>query len=312
MKTNVTSKIAEEAIRIRLSQIFINEDYKAGKFKVPIHLSFGHEAIAVAVSNVLKEEDKLVLTHRNMAYNLVRAQRLKPILDEYYMKETGLAGGKLGSMNLINPKKNIIYSSSILGNNFPVSVGIAMSEKIRNENGVIFVLGGDGSIEEGSFYESLVMMKSMGVRVVVIIENNEWSLGTHISERRAPIELGKLTDSIDIPYVRLEGNNIDEYIKKLEDLRERTFITNQPVCVEVILKTLGDKRHPPTPEFPGGKYINYHAGPTTAVDIEKHFPGGIINESADDPIFVLSQKLGKENFTKISNDVFNELKNELV
>ena len=147
MNTNITIKIAEDAIRIRLSQILINEDYKSGKFKIPIHLAFGHEAIAVSVSNVLREEDKLILSHRNMAYNLARIGRIRPVIDEYYLKETGLAAGKLGSMNLINPEKNIIYSSSILGNNFPVSTGIAMSEKIKNKNGVTFVLGGDGGIE---------------------------------------------------------------------------------------------------------------------------------------------------------------------
>src|SRR5205809_5961703 len=118
---NIKDRIVDEAIRIRLSQMLINEDYKAGNFKIPIHLAFGHEAIAVAVSNVLREEDKLVLSHRNMAYNLARAGKLKPVLDEYYLRETGLASGKLGSMNQINPLKNIIYSSSILVNNFPVT-----------------------------------------------------------------------------------------------------------------------------------------------------------------------------------------------
>lgn len=308
----MNDKIIYELLRIRLSQILINEEYKAGKFKIPIHLSFGHEAIAVAVSNTLESQDKLILSHRNMAYNLARSGKVKPIMDEYYLNEKGLARGRLGSMNLINRGNNIIYSSSILGNNFPVSAGIAMAEKLKNKKGVTFVLGGDGSIEEGSFYESLVMMKSIGLSVVAIIENNEWSLGTHITERRTPIDLEKLSGSLGIEYLKLEGNDVDNYLTVLKNARQKSLETCEPVSIEVVLKTLGDRRNPPTPEYPDGKYINYHAGPSSTVDVTGNFHGAILRDNSDDPIFVLSEEIGNVKFIEISTSILNELKDELL
>ncbi len=312
MSTNLTDKIVSEAIRIRLSQVLINEDYKAGLFKIPVHLSFGHEAIAVAVHNVMGEKDKLLLTHRNMAYNLARLGKVKPVLDEYHLREAGLAAGRLGSMNLINTEKNIIYTSSILGNNFPVSAGIAMGEKIRKTGAVTFVLGGDGSMEEGSLYESLVMMKSLGLHNLVIIENNEWSLGTHVSERREQIHLDKLAQSVGIKYYKLQGNDIENYISVLTDLRKETLATSQPVCIQVEVKTLGDRRNPPTPEYPEGKYINYHAGPSSTVDISKNIETGILKENEEDPIFVLSNKIGRGKLISLSTTVMQDLKNEFI
>src|SRR3989344_108092 len=136
MNEVTNEKIAEETLRLRLGQILINEEYKAGKFKIPVHLAMGHEAVAVALNHVLEEGDKLVLSHRNIEFNLARLGKLRPILDEYLLKPTGLAGGKLGSMNLINPARGIIYTSSILGNNFPVAAGIAMAEKVTERNGM--------------------------------------------------------------------------------------------------------------------------------------------------------------------------------
>ena len=65
-------EIAEKILRLRISQLLINEEYKAGKFKIPVHLALGHEAIAVAMDGVLEDGDKLVLPHRNAAYNLAR------------------------------------------------------------------------------------------------------------------------------------------------------------------------------------------------------------------------------------------------
>ena len=46
---------ARDVLRIRLSQMIVNEKYKNGEFKVPIHLALGHEAIAVAVDSIMEE-----------------------------------------------------------------------------------------------------------------------------------------------------------------------------------------------------------------------------------------------------------------
>ena len=304
--------ILRDLLRIRLSQMMINEKYKEGKFKIPIHLSFGHEAIAVALSHAIGKGDKLLLSHRNMAYNLVRASKLRPVMDEYLLLETGLAKGRLGSMNLMNNEGNIIYSSSILANNFSVAAGVAMAEKLKSNPSATFVLGGDGSMEEGSFYESLVLINSLGLPVVVIIENNEWSLGTHISERRIHIDLEKMTDSLGIKYIRLEGNDTGKYLDELQSVRNFSLKNNKPICVEVILKTLGDRRNPPSPEYPDGKYINYHAGPTHTVNLFEEKPDIILCSNSFDPLFVTSEQVGMEFIIELADIVLNELKGELL
>ena len=289
-------------MRIRLSQILINEEYKAGRFKIPLHLAMGHEAIAVALDSVLRTGDKLILSHRNMAFNLAWLGKLRPILDEYFLKSSGLARGKLGSMNLINPKRGIIYSSSILGNNFPVAVGVAVAEKIFGRKNATFVMGGDGSIEEGSFYESLVLAKTLGPMLAIVIENNEWSLGTHISERRCPIDIRKIAGAIDIPYFKLSGNNVNKYRQMFE--RARRESVRGPVLVEVAVRTLGDRR------ADDGRYINYHAGPAPTVAIEKA-PDGILLETSADPIFVASKVLGYRKTLKLAREIMKELSREL-
>ncbi len=140
---NDKQKIAEEVIRVRVSQMIVNEEHKAGKFKIPLHLAFGHEAVAVAVSETMEKGDSLLPTHRNIAFNLARAVNLRPILNEYLLKPTGQNGGHSGSMNLLNPERGIVYTSSILGNQFPVAVGIAMAAKVFEKKNATIVMGGD-------------------------------------------------------------------------------------------------------------------------------------------------------------------------
>lgn len=300
--------IAKEVIKNRLSQMIVNENSKNGEFKIPIHLAFGHESIAVAINHIMGKDDKLILTHRNIAYNLARLGKLRPILDEYLLKKEGIMKGKTGSMNLINHEKGIIYSSSILGNNFSVGVGVSMAQKIHSKNNITIILSGDGSIEEGSFYESLIMLKTYHLPTILIVENNEWSMATKITERRCQIELENFTKSIGVKYERIEGNNPYELILKFNEIKKYSLKNNEPVCIEIMLTTLGDWKKI-TPEFPDGKFINYHAGPAPAIDI-KTCPI-LIKKSEIDPIFVISNLMKKKEFEELTNEVRKEIEEEL-
>ena len=107
--------VARELLRVRISQMIINEGNKQIPFKCPVHLALGHEAIAVALAAVRKANDRFLLTHRNLHYNLALSSSLKKKIDEYRGSEAGEAGGKLGCMNLYNEEAGIVYTSSILG-----------------------------------------------------------------------------------------------------------------------------------------------------------------------------------------------------
>jgi acetoin:2,6-dichlorophenolindophenol oxidoreductase subunit alpha len=300
-------KIAYEIIKLRLSQIIINEEYKLGKFKVPIHLALGHESIAVAINNIMQKNDKLILSHRNMEYNLARLGALKPILDEYLLKSTGLMQGKFGSMNLINPNCGVVYTSSILGNNFSVGTGIAMAQKIFQNEGITIILGGDGSIEEGSFHEVLLMLKSLELSTLIIIENNNFSLGTKIDERRCPINLEKFSEAYEIKFVRLSNNDPIEYIKKLDELREYSIKNKTPVCIEIMVTTFGDWVMN-TPEQPNGKVITYHAGPTPSVSLDNHI---LFKDTSEDPIFTLRKYIDEKTLKEMSKTIEVELLDEI-
>jgi len=300
-------EIAQEIIKLRLSQMIINEEYKMGKFKIPIHLALGHESIAVAINNIMQKNDKLILSHRNMEYNLARLGELRPILDEYLLKSTGLMQGKFGSMNLINPNCGVVYTSSILGNNFSVGAGIAMAQKISQNEGLTIILGGDGAIEEGSFHEVLLMLKSLELSAFVIIENNNFSLGTKINERRCPINLEKFSESYAIKFMRLSNNDPIEYIKKLNELREYSIKNKTPVCIEVMVTTFGDWVMN-TSEQPNGKIITYHAGPTPSISLDNNI---LLKDTLEDPIFVLRKYVDKKTLKEMSKTIEVKLLNEL-
>ena len=294
---NMEQSLTIELIRTRMVMLAVNSKTRQKSFKIPLHLGLGHEAIAVALTAIKEEQDCLLLSHRNMHYNVANQPDAKKIVDEYLLEKTGARKGQYGSMNLINPERGLIYTSSILGNNLCVAAGIAKGnqcqEKVQNSPAsATFVVTGDGAMEEGAFYESLLMAKTAKVPMIIIVENNGWSMYTQIHERRFPINLEALGASLNVPFMQLKGNDVVEYAEKLTVFRQKAVDEQTPVIIEVFIHTLGDYW---TEDVPGGpsRIINYHHGLAPKIE-QVNRPE--IEENEHDPIFVAFQKFEKSRF----------------
>ena len=300
-------EIAEDVLRVRLSQMIVNERNKDGDFQVPIHLALGHEAIAVAVARIMAVEDRLLPTHRNIHYNLAYSPRLRPMIDSFMLTQSVNTGRQLGCMNFYNDQAGIIYTSSILGNSLTVAPGVALASRVKKSSSLTIVTTGDGAIEEGALHEAIIMMKSLRLPVLVLVENNEWSLATRIHERRCPIDIETWAAAFDTKYIRLEGNDTHQYIRALSSMRTEALAKETPIIVEVIVKTLGDRRMA-NQEITDDKFINYHAGVAPTVDLAA---GPVIRESPDDPVFALTAHFSRDNLDAMGDRILNELRKEL-
>jgi len=63
-------------------------------------------------------------------------KRLKALLAELYGKETGVTGGRGGSMQLVAPEVGFLCTSAIVGGPVPIGVGAALAARLRKENRV--------------------------------------------------------------------------------------------------------------------------------------------------------------------------------
>jgi TPP-dependent pyruvate/acetoin dehydrogenase alpha subunit len=296
-------RIAHKLIHMRFVQTLINERYKNKEFKIPIHLALGHEAIALAVSETMTEVDRLILSHRNVHYQIARGATLESLLNEYLLQSEGLAGGKEGSMNLTNSKRGNPYTSSILGNNLGVGAGVALAIKAKRQDGVVFIVTGDGAMEEGSFYETLLFFAAQLLPGIIIVENNGWSLGSRIEERRAPIDIESLAKGTGAGYACLRGNNVSDYAETMRELHAQARTEKKALVVEVLLTTLGDWRLK-TEDFPDGKFINYHAGPAPTVEL-RDWP--VIQDNDSDPMTVLAKVFPLDSLKAIALEIKEDL-----
>lgn len=279
MNPSVESKLAKKIKVMREIQVSINKKMLEGQFPIPIHLAIGHEAVSACIAEVFSPQDKLLLTHRNIHYHLAFGATEEQLTNEYMLKPSGLASGKLGSMNLMNPQAGNIYTSNILGNNLSVALGVAFSIKIKKQDGVVWVITGDGAIEEGAFYEAVLFASSLRLPIIFVVENNGWSLGTSISERRAQIDLCKFAGSMNVEFQTLKDNDINDYLNVMSRIREIVVATNQPHVLEIEVHSLGGFYV--AEDQDSKRYINYHAG-AIKTDPDKN---GIFEKNNTDPVF---------------------------
>ena len=109
---------------IRRAEEEIARIYPSDKIKSPVHLSIGQEAVSVGVCDVLRPDDVVAPTYRGHAAFLAKGAPLRGLMAELYGKATGVAGGKGGSMHLIDISHNVLGASAVVGTTIPVAVGL--------------------------------------------------------------------------------------------------------------------------------------------------------------------------------------------
>lgn len=245
-------KIFDLMLKSRTFQIRINNLIKKKGTKIPIHLAFGHELVSSVIYSLFKfKKDKLLLTHRNIHFSSLFSKNSISKYKNFFTNKNFI--NNPGSMNYLDNKSPIIYTSSILGNNLSVATGVAQTV---NKQALVFCDTGDGAIEEGSFFESLHLSSYLKLPIVFILENNNWSMATKIKERRINFDVKLICKALKINYFNFDNNKILSSYSKLNKLLKKIRKDCKPTILEFNVSTLGGK--------------NYHHG-LAKLNTEKNF-----------------------------------------
>ena len=212
-----TTEKAAEAIQkellfkmkyIRGVEETIAERYNEQKMRCPTHLCTGQEAVAAAAGTVLRKDDFAVSSHRAHGHYLGKDGSLKRMIAEIYGKETGCSRGKGGSMHLIDQEVGFMGSTAIVGGTIPVGVGLGLSIQLKKTDQVSCVFLGDGSVEEGVFYESVNFAVVKKLPVVFICENNFYSVYSPLSVRQPEgRSISKMVKAMGAQVYNCDGND---------------------------------------------------------------------------------------------------------
>ncbi len=194
--------------RIRRVEEVIAEIYPSDKIRSPVHLSIGQEAVAVGVCDVLGRDDVVAMTYRGHAAYLAKGGDLKAMMAELYVKATGSAGGRGGSMHLISMDHYVLGGSAVVATSIPVAVGYAFALKKEKKNRVVACYFGDGATEEGAFYESINFSSLHALPILFVCENNGFAIHQPLEDRWATPDVCKRVEAFGIPAEQIVSGDI--------------------------------------------------------------------------------------------------------
>jgi TPP-dependent pyruvate/acetoin dehydrogenase alpha subunit len=206
--------------------------YPSDKIKSPVHLSIGQEAVAVGVCDPLRSDDIVSGTYRSHASYIAKGGDLNGMMAELYGKATGCAGGKAGSMHLIDMNHNIMGSSAVVGTTVPIALGQAFAMKRRNKDTVVVAFFGDGATEEGVFHESLNFAALKKLPVLFVCENNQFAIHQPLSKRWATNRLCERVETYGMPAHHIADSNVETIRETTATLLEGVRAGDGPAFIE--------------------------------------------------------------------------------
>lgn len=217
---------------IREAELRIGSEFRKKTFQTPIHLAIGQEAISVGVSNCLLSTDAVFGNHRSHGHYLALGGSLKKLFSEILGKADGCSGGKGGSMHIKSPEHGLIGTMPIVASTIPIAVGAALALKNRNSSSIGVAFFGDGATEEGVFHESLNLASNLGLPVLFVCENNQFSSHLHISERQQSNETARFAKANNIAYKVVDGNSLEAVQGATAELLKDVRLHRKPAYLE--------------------------------------------------------------------------------
>lgn len=183
--------------------------YAEQEMRCPTHLSIGQEAVAAGVCANLTRDEYVLSAHRSHAHYLAKGGDLRAMVAELYGKATGCARGKGGSMHLIDLSVGFLGAVPIVGSTIPIAVGAAFGSVQRGEPRATVVFFGDAAIETGVFHESINFASLHRLPVVMVCENNLYSVLSPLSVRQPNREIVDLAVGHAVWAEQADGNDVE-------------------------------------------------------------------------------------------------------
>ncbi len=200
--------LLKQMIRIRRFEDKCAELYTQEKIRGFLHLYDGEEAIAVGVIPVLEKQDRIVATYREHGHALVRGVSMNATLAEMYGKQEGCSRGRGGSMHLFDRATNFYGGNAIVGGGLPLSIGLALADRMRGNKIVTACFFGDGAVAEGEFHESLNLAALWELPVLFVCENNLYGMGTALALSESETDIQRKAGCYRITSEAVDGMDV--------------------------------------------------------------------------------------------------------
>lgn len=202
-------ELFEKMVIIRQFERKVYEFATTGVVRGSVHLCIGEEAAAVGTVMSMGKDDYLLPTHRGHGQGLASGTEPKKLLAEIIGKESGLCKGRVGSMHFVDKENNNLGAQGIVGAQFPIALGVGKAIRNKKMKSCVLCFFGEGTSNQGTFYESLNIASLWDLPIFFICVNNLYGMGTRY-DRTSKVDIGKKAELFGIKTKVVDGNDIED------------------------------------------------------------------------------------------------------
>jgi len=206
-----------------------------GKQKIAgfLHLYIGQEAISTGTAIAMEiGKDSLITAYRDHGHALALGMSANEGMAEMFGKVGGCSKGKGGSMHFFDKENRMFGGHGIVGAHVPVGVGIAFAHKYKEDGGVAIAFYGDGAAGQGAIHEAANLMSIYELPAILVVENNQYAMGTAIHRAFGQTEFSHWASSYDVRGAVADGMDVFSVVKAMQDSIAHAR-DNKPTMMEI-------------------------------------------------------------------------------
>jgi pyruvate dehydrogenase E1 component alpha subunit len=235
-------RLYEDMVLGRFFEDKCAEMYYRGKMFGFVHLYNGQEAVSTGVIQAMRPgEDYVCSTYRDHVHALSAGVPARNVMAELFGKETGCSKGRGGSMHLFSAEHRLLGGYAFIGEGIPVATGAAFQTKYRREvlgdetaDQVTAAFFGDGTTNNGQFFECLNMAALWSLPILFVVENNKWAIGMAHERATSQPEIYKKASVFGMPGVEVDGMDVLAVRAAAQEAIARARAGEGPTLIECL------------------------------------------------------------------------------
>jgi 2-oxoisovalerate dehydrogenase E1 component len=155
---------------IRQTEKLVLQLFSKGLVSGTTHTCIGQELCEMAFVRALDRDNDAVLSnHRNHGHFLTYSGNPLGLVAEIMGREAGVCGGFGGSQHIAFRH---FHSNGVQAGMTGIGVGLAKARQMKNDDSIVVVFIGDGTLGEGLLYEALNLASIWRLPILYVVENN--------------------------------------------------------------------------------------------------------------------------------------------
>lgn len=202
--------------------------------------TLGEEAVGIGATAALQAGDWCFPSYRQTSAFLLWKLPIDRIVAGLLGASPEQISEHLPILDESMPVVHFVPYTVFLAASIPHAVGSAMADRLNARSTVTLAFVGDGATSEGDFYEGLNFAGVFNVPLVIIVQNNQWSISVPAHRQTAARTFADKAVAAGVRHARVDGNDVFAIYEKTREAVDRARSGAGPSLIEAVTYRMGD------------------------------------------------------------------------